>query len=203
MKLNFKKHVLPAVTILAAAVTMPAQAAYLCTGATSSTGDFFNGDLTDPGCNLDDVNTALGTSWIAADFVGSKTNWNDLIPNDWNQDEFALGTLTITDFVDPFTSGTWTLTGGSVAPVFFVDKYDGGYDLYTYLGGGISPFSDSWDAANRGTIGAACTTNGGTINCKAETSHISVYGVVPIPAAVWLFGSGLLGLIGIARRKKS
>ena len=26
---------------------------------------------------------------------------------------------------------------------------------------------------------------------------------VPIPASVWLFGSGLLGLIGIARRKKS
>lgn len=26
--------------------------------------------------------------------------------------------------------------------------------------------------------------------------------VVPIPAAVWLFGSGLLGLIGVARRKK-
>ncbi|MEA3242882.1 MAG: VPLPA-CTERM sorting domain-containing protein [Pseudomonadota bacterium] len=25
--------------------------------------------------------------------------------------------------------------------------------------------------------------------------------VVPIPAAVWLFGSGLLGLVGIARRK--
>lgn len=28
-------------------------------------------------------------------------------------------------------------------------------------------------------------------------------GVVPVPAAVWLFGSGLLGLIGIATRKKS
>jgi hypothetical protein len=27
--------------------------------------------------------------------------------------------------------------------------------------------------------------------------------VIPIPAAVWLFGSGLLGLIGIARRKKA
>jgi hypothetical protein len=27
--------------------------------------------------------------------------------------------------------------------------------------------------------------------------------VVPVPAAVWLFGSGLLGLIGMARRKKS
>ena len=27
--------------------------------------------------------------------------------------------------------------------------------------------------------------------------------VVPIPAAVWLFGSGLIGLVGLARRKKS
>ena len=24
---------------------------------------------------------------------------------------------------------------------------------------------------------------------------------VPVPAAVWLFGSGLMGLIGVARRK--
>ena len=24
---------------------------------------------------------------------------------------------------------------------------------------------------------------------------------VPVPAAVWLFGSGLLGLVGLARRK--
>lgn len=29
------------------------------------------------------------------------------------------------------------------------------------------------------------------------------FAVVPVPAAVWLFGSGLLGLIGIARRKRA
>lgn len=29
------------------------------------------------------------------------------------------------------------------------------------------------------------------------------FAVVPVPAAVWLFGSGMLGLIGVARRKKS
>jgi len=26
---------------------------------------------------------------------------------------------------------------------------------------------------------------------------------IPIPAAAWLFGSGLLGMVGIARRKKT
>ncbi|MBT8347954.1 MAG: hypothetical protein KJP24_00695 [Sulfurovum sp.] len=38
-----------------------------------------------------------------------------------------------------------------------------------------------------------------------STSSLSSYSLditaVPVPAAVWLFGSGLLGLIGIARRK--
>ena len=37
-----------------------------------------------------------------------------------------------------------------------------------------------------------------------EQINLSAYASpVPIPASVWLFGSGLLGLIGIARRKKS
>jgi len=43
--------------------------------------------------------------------------------------------------------------------------------------------------------------NGGTeISGKIESLTVST---VPIPAAVWLFGSGLIGLIGFARHKKS
>lgn len=38
-----------------------------------------------------------------------------------------------------------------------------------------------------------------TIHITSVTPDVSA---VPVPAAVWLFGSGLLGLVGIARRKK-
>jgi hypothetical protein len=42
-------------------------------------------------------------------------------------------------------------------------------------------------------------------NIPSHTLPGSDFGraAVPIPAAVWLFGSGLLGLVGIARRKKT
>ena len=184
MKLKFKKHVLPTITLITAAVAMPVQAGLICTGtAPGGPGPLFNGDLTDSTCDLDNVNAALGTSWTYADIIGSKTeSFGDPITS-WAQDEFGLGTLTITSSTD--TSGTWELDG-SAAPLFFVDKYDGMYDIYTYMGAGTSPYSDDWTRAS-----------------GATTSHLSVYGVVPIPAAVWLFGSGLIGLIGIARRKKS
>jgi hypothetical protein len=36
----------------------------------------------------------------------------------------------------------------------------------------------------------------------AGSYNLSVSGVVPVPAAVWLLGSGLAGLAGFARRKK-
>lgn len=35
-----------------------------------------------------------------------------------------------------------------------------------------------------------------------KVSYVGQVSAVPVPAAVWLFGSGLLGLVGISRRKK-
>ena len=36
-----------------------------------------------------------------------------------------------------------------------------------------------------------------------DVLNVATASVVPIPAAAWLFGSGLIGLIGVARRKRS
>ncbi len=40
-------------------------------------------------------------------------------------------------------------------------------------------------------------TNGCDLNFRVTPA------AVPVPAAIWLFGSGILGLIGVARRKKT
>jgi hypothetical protein len=42
----------------------------------------------------------------------------------------------------------------------------------------------------------SCSNNDGNGNCVNTPP-------IPVPAAVWLFGSGLLGLVGVARRRKS
>ena len=42
----------------------------------------------------------------------------------------------------------------------------------------------------------------GSFNGTVTNADFDNTAVVPIPATVWLFGSGLLGLVGIARRKK-
>ena len=44
---------------------------------------------------------------------------------------------------------------------------------------------------------------GGNSGFDGTITSISASTVVPVPAAVWLFGSGLLGLVGIARRKSA
>ena len=55
----------------------------------------------------------------------------------------------------------------------------------------------SWDAfTHNGNAGL------GPLEVTVYNLHLEGT-VVPVPAAVWLFGSGLLGLVGIARRKKA
>ena len=40
-----------------------------------------------------------------------------------------------------------------------------------------------------------------SVHWRTGSVSVSLVSAVPLPASVWLFGSGLLGLIGLARRK--
>ena len=81
----------------------------------------------------------------------------------------------------------------------------------------VTPYSDSLQmfamdmqgpAPMAATENSAGVVSGDFIGIKAyfdigsgNSMHVTSVSAVPVPAAVWLFGSGLIGLIGFARRK--
>ncbi len=106
-----------------------------------------------------------------------------------NTMEFTVGLLTFTEDMD---------TAGGVGPtLFFFDgvlseiKYDTQFGSSGLFFSFIQFFEGSDDAGNG---------IGGNWDMGSYTESPVV---IPLPPAVWLFGSGLIGLIGIARRKKS
>jgi len=101
-----------------------------------------------------------------------------------------------------------TVPAGTFNNVLMMAYLDSNYianSVNTLLG--IDPSIDegvtdvTWLALGVGEIGG--------IGVMAESGGLDAawelisYSVVPVPAAAWLFGSGLIGLIGIARRKKA
>jgi hypothetical protein len=88
------------------------------------------------------------------------------------------------DYIATGTSGTLDLIGG--------DEFILGLNMG---GTWLTDTSVVSLGANSYQVGF---NNAGTL----VTVDVRIIPAVPVPAAVWLFGSGLLGLVGIARRKK-
>ena len=121
----------------------------------------------------------------------------------WNVDNSATiagqGDAT-TGALDAWTTGSDTnFTPGTPGTV----SGSGSGSALTAAG----PGSWTGTVVNFGNVGAAWTAFDGTP--YSEKFNITVNGtaappaVIPVPAAVWLFGSGLIGLVGVARRKKA
>ncbi len=85
---------------------------------------------------------------------------------------------------------------------YLVVKFDGVFGVYDVSGYAVDTILE-WATAD---FAASCALlvqpNGKSPNCKAAASHVTGYSsVVPVPAAVWLFASGLIGLVGVARKR--
>ncbi len=93
-------------------------------------------------------------------------------------------------------NGTWSFDSSKFAPTEFLIVLKAanspGFAAWIFDGAAASSDAGAWLVA--------WTNNNGK---PRDLSHLSIYAptAVPVPAAVWLFGSGLLGLAGIARRK--
>ncbi len=103
----------------------------------------------------------------------------------------SLGEWDLTASVDA-TDSSLTIAEDSQNLMFnFLE--DGVQDFVTAPGGTFDPNAI-------GNYQFAIQVSGGGFNLETVAMEVQT---VPIPAAVWLFGSGLLGLVGIARRKKA
>lgn len=99
-------------------------------------------------------------------------------------------------------------------PLSFGNVYDGAGNLQVAVGLTSTPVYFSVIELDLGDYGFALgDTMSGLLsvnlvqNDPAIAVSLSMVGslnstVVPVPAAVWLFGSGLLGLVGVVRRRK-
>ena len=110
---------------------------------------------------------------------------------------------TSTGAIDTF-SYTFTLTGNQVAVGTFFDwSVNIGIPVLTIfdcpVSGGGACNGPSLPMAAGPFPGQQPTFNGITGDDFPVSGGTSV---VPVPAAVWLFGSGLVGLVGVARRRK-
>ena len=90
---------------------------------------------------------------------------------------------------DDQTSGTMSLNVFDPTLITLKDGSGTLYHWYYFEGMTGTDLSGTWDAS--------------VIFGGSAVSTVNAYSVVPVPAAVWLFGSGLLGLIGVARRKSA
>lgn len=102
-------------------------------------------------------------------------------------------------------------TSANAAAVFGVNW--GGATSF-FSAGGVGESMEFFFMAGNGTLGSLNATavryanaEGNalwTLNTDSSLSYMAPDAVsaVPVPAAVWLFASGLLGLVGISRRKK-
>ena len=73
-------------------------------------------------------------------------------------------------------------------------------DLNTFLGGGGCTTNESLYFDLDEPIDFTYLGKNGKGKVKTKTDGVAI-ATVPVPPAVWLFGSGLIGLLGIARRR--
>ena len=137
-----------------------------------------------------------------------------------NATTWNLASITGSNSITGFDPGNPYTNGGSGNVSGFgvfnqtVDSFDGFGHSSTEIVLSLTNISGTWatsanvltpnSSGNTVAIHAfACDNdpNACTINTGATATGFA--GVVPIPAAAWLFGSGLIGLIGIARRKRA
>ena len=101
-------------------------------------------------------------------------------------DTGLLDSLSYEGTLSPFTEGSAITVNDSNTDILSISRILNGID------------SDN----NALDFQAGCLTPGSSNIAGGGDCSMEAVNPVPVPAAAWLFGSGLIGLIGMARRRK-
>ena len=136
-----------------------------------------------------------GAGNVTLDFSGWNVSWNGIpfinmgggtADCGTTSDGICTGTNTQVDPPVTFDVGGTQDYGTGIASVTCLNTCAAG-ETYTLDYQAVVPFGDP--------------SGFGGVNYQLHLEGV-IGSAVPVPAAVWLFGSGLLGLVGVARRRK-
>jgi hypothetical protein len=133
--------------------------------------------------SVGDVYSAVAVQATGEQFLPNPSHYNAVWGDPWSTnsqlDMYIVGDMNGLRATVMYLASAMTETAGSVIAIT---------ELRTWL------CEDS-----------ACDAFGSDVQYFYDTDFngtVSTPSAVPLPAAAWLFGSGLLGLIGVSRRKK-
>jgi len=154
------------------------------------------------------VRTSL--TWNVASIPLSSTLWNDPISSVFAFDPTSITnpaidtSLSMSDYFGSMAAWSAQAVGTTYDTILVFFSTDTPYNVpaYSIRGGNQetnNQFAWAYTTDTLGSPVAALDSQGNTFFGESGQS----LGAVPVPAAIWLFGSGLLGLVGIARYKKT
>jgi hypothetical protein len=180
-----------------ASIPLKASSAYVIDFGTGLLGS--GGTITNTGASILGQNILIGSMVVQGTTSSDGTYEVDALLN------FDTGANTISIVGDISSLGVFgdTFLDGSFA-TYSYNVYPGPTEVFDSTG------PDTKSDALLGALGIPLDIDFGFFGFSIESANGTVTStdiintsVVPVPAAAWLFGSGLLALLGISRRKKA
>jgi len=144
--------------------------------------------------------------WAAGLTVGGISGWR--LPDTLQPDTSCSGGA-------GGVSWGWNCTGSEMGDLYYnalgnVQVSLSNTGPFSNVSSSIYFWSATENASDAGTAWHFGMVTGGDLSYTGKSAYDGAWAVqsgdvsaVPVPAAVWLFGSGLLGLVGVARRKSA